>query len=372
MRASELHNYRILVVDDEKNLREVVSQMVRYAGFDCVAAQNGDGALDILQNVPVDVMVTDIVMPGMDGIELTLRTKKEFNVGVIVMTGYAKDYSFEQIIEKGADDFIEKPIRANELIIRLKRLIREREILDERNCAEAMLRDSENQLRALAVRLQEVEEEMRKEIARELHDRMGQNLTALNLNLNIIKNYLSDESLKKTEPILSDSMKLVVEATEHVRDVMAMLRPVGLDDYGLVSAMRWYGKCFSARTGIPVYVVADENYERLPVSMETELFRIAQEAFNNILKHAHANRVEVSYTRNKERIRFVIADNGEGFDPGAVSDGSEKIGWGLLLMKERARAVQGKLFVDSRPGKGTAVEVEVRPAPEQESKSVLF
>jgi signal transduction histidine kinase len=363
MKASSLKNYRILVVDDEKNLREVVSQMVRYAGFDCVTAQSGDDALLILQQIPIDIMVTDIVMPGMDGIQLTLRTKAEFNAGVIVMTGYAKDYSFEQVIEKGADDFIEKPIRTNELIVRLKRLIREREILNERNRVEIMLKESENQLRALSIRLKAVEEEMRKEIARELHDRMGQNLTALNLNLNILKNNLSDEALKRTGTILSDSIKIVVETTEHVRDVMAMLRPVGLDDYGLVSALRWYGKCFSARTGISVEVLAGEHYERLPISMEMELFRIAQEAFNNILKHAHADYVRVTYMINNGRIRLVISDNGDGFDPDVVSSGSEKIGWGLLLMKERARAVCGKLNVNSYPGRGTSVEVDLHPAP---------
>ena len=366
MRASELQKYRILIVDDEKNLREVVSQMIRYAGFACVAATNAEDALQIMRNIPVDVMVTDIVMPGMDGIQLTLKTKKEFNVGVIVMTGYAKHYSFEQIIEKGADDFIEKPIRTNELIMRLKRLIRERDLFDERNRAESLLKESENQLRALTVRLNEVEEQMRKEIARELHDRMGQNLTALNLNLNIIKNCLSSESQKKTALILSDSLKLVVEATEHVRDVMAMLRPVGLDDYGLVSAMRWYGKRFSVRTGIPVEVLADENYERIPLSMETELFRIAQEAFNNILKHANATQVKVIYTRNKKKIRFVISDNGEGFYSDAVYNESQKIGWGLLLMKERARAMHGKLFVDSRPSKGTTITVDIHSAQHRE------
>ncbi len=363
MKASSLKNYRILVVDDEKNLREVVSQMIRYAGFDCVTAQSGDDALLVLRRIPVNILVTDIVMPGIDGIQLTQRVKKEFDVGVIVMTGYAKDYSFEQVIEKGADDFIEKPIRTNELIVRLKRLIREREIIDERNRAENMLKDSENQLRALSVRLKAVEEEMRKEIARELHDRMGQNMTVLNLNLNILKNNLSDKALKRNETILSDSIKIVVETTEHVRDIMAMLCPVGLDDYGLVSALRWYGKSFKARTGIPVEVFADEHYERLPISMERELFRITQEAFNNILKHAHANQVKVTYMRSNGRIRLVISDDGDGFDPDAISDGSEKIGWGLLLMRERAHAICGKLNVSSHPGRGTSVEVDLNTTP---------
>jgi two-component system sensor histidine kinase DegS len=140
---------------------------------------------------------------------------------------------------------------------------------------------------------------------------------------------------------------------------MAMLRPVGLDDYGLVSAMRWYSKRFSVRTGIPVEVLANENYERLALSIETELFRIAQEAFNNIIKHAKATQVKVIYTRNKKKIRFAISDNGKGFDSDAIFNEPQKIGWGLLLMKERARAIHGKLFVDSQPGKGTTITVDM-------------
>ncbi len=366
MESSGIKDYRILVVDDKRNMRDVISQILRYAGYDCKAVTSGEEALAHMRDHRVDVLITDIVMPGIDGMELTRRVKKEFNADVMIMTGYAKNYSFEEIIEKGASDFIEKPIRANELIIRLRRILKERSVLEDWNRTQAALVESENRLRALSSRLKETEENLRKELARELHDTVGQNLTALNLNLNVLKNFLPRAAVEKSDGILEDSMKLVVETTNHVRDVMARLRPVGLDDYGLVSALNWYGKRFSSRTGIPVKIHDNGNIKRLKPSLETELFRIAQEALTNIAKHADANNVDIFLTHHKGSVKLVISDNGKGFDMESVSSelahiADRKTGWGLISMKERTHAIEGKLRIDSTPGKGTSVEIEVTP-----------
>jgi len=348
-----------LVVDDERSMRQVIYQMLQYAGYDCLIAANGSSALELMRDNPIDVVITDIVMPGINGIELTQRIKKEFNADVIVITGYAKDYSFGQIIEKGASDFIKKPIRANELIVRLKRVLRERAVLEDRNRAEKALIASESQLRALATRMKEMEEDLRKELARELHDRVGQNLTALSINLNVLKNYLSCESIGKTKRILDESMELVVETAEHIRDVMARLRPVGLDDYGLVAAINWYGERFSARTGMVVKIHVEGYTNRLPISLETGFFRIAQEAFTNIAKHAQANNVIVTLKDFDGRVRFTIFDDGKGFDANIIHIPGKDTGWGIVSMKERARALNGIFRVNSEPGKGTTVLVEV-------------
>jgi signal transduction histidine kinase len=365
MESAGIEDCRILVVDDERNMRDVISQILSYSGYDCTAVTNGEEALTYMRTHPVDVLITDIVMPGMDGIELTGRVKKEFDADIMVMTGYAKNYSFEEIIEKGANDFIEKPIRTNELIVRLKRIIKERSVLNDRNRVQAALVKSEGRLRALAVRLKETEENLRKELARELHDRVGQNLTALNLNLSGIRDKMPRDAVEKNGNLFEDSMKLIVETTDHIRDVMARLRPVGLDEYGLVSALNWYGKRFSTRTGIPVNVY-DNGYEkRLSPSLETEFFRISQEALTNIAKHAKADRVDIFLTSRNDGVTLSISDNGTGFNMESVISessrpGDRKTGWGLISMNERTNAVKGELRIDSIPGQGTTVEISVK------------
>ena len=359
MKTSEQKKHQVLVVDDELNMRTVISQMVAFAGYECLVAANAEQAIGLMRENPVDVMITDIVMPGMDGIQLASEAKEQFDVDVIVVTGYTKDYTFDQIAERGARDFIAKPIRTSELIIRLKRVIKEREVLRARDQAELALKASEHQLRSLTRRLKEVEEELRKEIARELHDRVGQNLSALNLNLTLMKSHMPGALKQKIDPILNDSMSLVSETAEHIRDVMSRLRPVGLDDYGLASAVNWYGDRFVRRTGIQVVVQSKEYDQRLTLAVETELFRIVQEALTNIAKHAQAKNVVVSIKKMENRIRLSISDDGIGFDLNAISPSVHNTGWGLISMRERANSLGGKFKVISEPGNGTMVVTEV-------------
>jgi PAS domain S-box-containing protein len=241
--------------------------------------------------------------------------------------------------------------------IHLQAIVRD---ITERKHAEQDLKKSESQLRSLAHRLQEVEEAERKALARELHDSVGQNMTALNINLNILQTQLPLELLEKVGPRLEDSMNLVDETTEHIRDVMAELRPSVLDDYGLVAALRWYGKRFSERTGVSVHLHEDETLSRLPETVESAFFRIAQEALTNVSKHADATQVALSFEEIDGMLRLVIADNGKGFDPMAVSKFGDRKGWGILNMQERAQTLGGQVQVESEPGRGTKILTEMR------------
>ncbi len=137
--ARDIH---ILVVDDEEIIREMLQETIEYAGYDCVIAADGAQALGMLDEKPVDVIITDIKMPGISGIELLREAKKRHDVDVIVMTGFIEDFTYEMIIELGASDFIGKPFRNKELIVRLKRVLRERNLLRERRRAHRELRES--------------------------------------------------------------------------------------------------------------------------------------------------------------------------------------------------------------------------------------
>ena len=145
-----------------------------------------------------------------------------------------------------------------------------------------------------------------------------------------------------------------------IRDLMANLRPPVLDDYGLLAALRWYGEQVTARTGLPVEVWGQEQMPRLSFVAETALFRIAQEALTNVGKHARATHVTVTLEEVPEGLRLTVADDGSGFDPAALPQRRERSGWGLITMRERAEALGGRLRVDSRPGEGTRIVVEVQ------------
>jgi PAS domain S-box-containing protein len=230
----------------------------------------------------------------------------------------------------------------------------------ERKRMEKALRKSEKQLRALAARIQEVQETERKHLAQELHDRVGQSLSALNLNLNIITSQLSNESNTKIGGRIQDSMSLVEETTVHIRDVMAELHPQVLDDYGLLAALRWYCERFSDRAEIDVEVRGEEPSPRLPLIIESIFFRIAQEALTNVSKHAEASLASVTLEDGEEHLRMTVEDNGRGINLTALNRSKELPGWGLTTMKERAATLGGRLSIESEPDKGTRIITEFR------------
>jgi signal transduction histidine kinase len=221
------------------------------------------------------------------------------------------------------------------------------------------VRTGQEHLRALTNQLAEVEESERQRLARELHDQVGQNLTALGLNLNIVRSLLPDTAAESVHDRLLDSQTLVEQTIQIIRDVMADLRPPLLDDYGLVAALHWHAERFEARTGITCRVLGEDLTPRLSSRRASALFRIAQEALNNASKHAQASLVTVTVEDLKKQVRLVIADDGVGFDPGQREVGPDKnLGWGLSIMNERAEAAGGSFRLESNPGQGTRVTVE--------------
>jgi signal transduction histidine kinase len=231
--------------------------------------------------------------------------------------------------------------------------------ITERKRAEAELREYTERLRAMGSRMEEAQEAARKQIARVLHDQVGQNLTALGINLNILRNKLPAEWETRVIDRLDDSLSLLEETVQCIRVVMAELRPPALDEYGLVAALRSLGERYSKRTGTPTRIEDETLDTRLPASTETALFRIAQEALTNISKHAQATAVTIRVERSGETICLTIADNGVGFEADTGSVSASEPGWGLMTMKEKAEAVRGRLHVESEPGQGARIIVQV-------------
>jgi len=214
-------------------------------------------------------------------------------------------------------------------------------------------KQTQEALRIYSRALIEAQETERQRIARELHDEIGQVLTAVRINLQTVQ---TARSVDEAAPHLEDSIRVTDEALRQVRDLSLDLRPPHLDDFGLTTALRWFIDRFSQRTGILAEFEATDDEQRLTRETETACFRIAQEALTNVARHAKAKRVSVRLSRNRDQLFLIVKDDGVGFDVKALKD-STPVALGLRGMKERASAVRGRIDIDSADGKGTQVRV---------------
>ena len=220
------------------------------------------------------------------------------------------------------------------------------------------LAHSEERLRAVSKRLLDVEEVQRRSINRELHDRIGQNLSALQLNLATLRVELEGGTTRAAGERLHDAQYLLEATSNQVRDVMADLRPAALDDFGLLAALRDHAAGVSARLGIAITVLGEDLEPRLPLATEMALFRIVQEALNNVALHARARKVEIVLAATSRAVRLSVADDGAGFD--AAKPPRRAAHYGIATMRERAEAVGARLRIVSRPGRGCRVEIELK------------
>ena len=232
--------------------------------------------------------------------------------------------------------------------------------ITEHKRAEKALRESEERLRYLSSQLITAQEEERKGISLELHDEMGQTLTAIGLNLESIGKELTPEHAAMIKDKLAETISLVEHASDHVRDLSLDLRPSMLDDLGLLPTLRWYVNSYEKRTETPVIFEALNLEERLAPEVEIVLYRIVQESLNNIRKHAQAKKVKIRLEQKKKKIGVLIEDDGIGFHSDrAVSETTLVKGIGLLGMQERVRLLGGSLKIRSREGQGTSIFVEL-------------
>ena len=220
--------------------------------------------------------------------------------------------------------------------------------------AEAALLTSRQQLRVLSGRVLAAQETERRRVAHELHDELGQALTAIKINLQA-----AGRSRAGTAAVLEDENIRIVEQTlQHVRDLALALRPSMLDDLGLLPALRWLTEQQSTRTGLPVVLRAPSRLQRLSPDLETAVFRIVQEALTNIARHAHATEVEISLQVEVGALRVDISDNGVGFDvPAMQQRAAEGASIGVLGMAERASLVGATLTIHSERGRGCTISL---------------
>ncbi|MBX2920797.1 MAG: PAS domain S-box protein [Chitinophagaceae bacterium] len=219
--------------------------------------------------------------------------------------------------------------------------------------AEQQLRQSLEEIRMLSGHLQEVREEERKSIAREIHDELGQQLTVLKMDIAWAIRKLNDTDPDVIQR-LRELMEMIDATIKTVRRICSELRPVVLDDLGLAAAMEWHARIFEKNTGLSIQLDISETDINYPADMKTGLFRIYQESLTNTARHAQASNVEVRLRVEEGAIVLRIVDDGKGFDIETVD---QKKTLGILGMKERSLMMGGRYTIESSEGKGTAITV---------------
>jgi PAS domain S-box-containing protein len=214
-------------------------------------------------------------------------------------------------------------------------------------------------LRALSHHLVEAQEDVRRRLAGELHDRTSPNLAAIQINLDAIAKAISSTRSTEIAERLADTQALLEDTDASIREISTDLRSPLLDYAGLGPAVQAYADRFADRTGVAVEVIRTEDATRLAPALESLLFRIFQEALTNSLKHAQARSIKVILDLDAHPIVLGVTDDGVGFDPARVSSGASSTGIGLGNMREMAEFAGGQLLIESQPGQGAHVQVRL-------------
>uniref|UniRef100_Q47FQ9 histidine kinase n=1 Tax=Dechloromonas aromatica (strain RCB) TaxID=159087 RepID=Q47FQ9_DECAR len=348
----------ILIVDDTAASLDLLSDLLAQAGYAVRPTQDPRMALRSALAKTPELILLDVRMPGMDGYELCQRLKdnpKTREIPVIFLSALRETEDKVRGFSLGAVDYIAKPFQPEEVLARVRTHIELRRLqcrLEERVAERTeQLRQSSDELRASRERLQElaaflqsVREEERTAIARELHDELGQALTALRIDLAWINRQC--KTLGPEVQARADASCAIVERTiDAVRRISEGLRPGMLDVLGLTAAIEYLVEQFAKRNDIPCYLTSDRDEFAIDDRVSIAVFRLIQEALTNVVRHASATRVDITLSQDNNTICVDIRDNGIG-----LATGEPKQGFGLLGMRERVTMLGGTIDIDGSRG----------------------
>ncbi|MFT3891071.1 MAG: response regulator [Anaerolineales bacterium] len=344
----------ILIVDDDPTARQTAVAMLEGAGYQIEEAKDGLQALTMLEHLQTDLILLDVMMPGMTGFEVCKRirsTPELAEVPIILLTALDDRASLMQGIEAGADDFLSKPVDRQELAARVRtitRLNRYHKLVEQRES-----------LRQMAERVVTAQEEERQRISRELHDDLGQALTTHLLSLRDLQSDLTlpmETLFERMQALYDQSYEIAIKIRRLAHD----LRPPILDALGLKVAMQTYCTEFTRRTRLPIELEIEPAIPILSDIYNVTLYRVLQEALNNIAKHAQATQIWVELSLEDASLSLMVQDNGQGIQPGGSN------GIGLSGLRERLTIAGGKLIIDSRPNNGTILTAQL-PLPTRQT-----
>jgi signal transduction histidine kinase len=345
---------KILHLEDDPNDAALVESLLEAEGFTCaiICVQNRAAFAAALESGGMDLILSDFSMPAFDGLSaLELARNRCPDVPFILVSGTLGEERAIDALKCGATDYVLKH-HLSRLVPAVHRALQEVKERVERKLAERKRSEYSSRLQVLSRRLVVAQETERRSIARELHDEIGQSLTAMQLNLQA----LLQSSAAGDRPRLRITLETVERVLEQVHDLALNLRPSMLDDLGLEPALVWLTNRQTEIAGVSGEVHVGVLEHRLDTVLETECFRITQEALTNVMRHAQARTVNVGLRQEDGQIHLRVRDDGAGFDVAAMSEKAVRgTSLGLLSMEERAVLAGGQLEINSVPGHGTEV-----------------
>ncbi len=345
----------LLVEDDEDDyilFQDVLSDF-KHMEVELTWLDSYNKALEFIENRTADIFIVDFQLRGHTGIELMHELmERGIRKPFIILTGQG-DYDVDiQAMREGASDYIEKDLITAHLMERAIRYAIEHSNTLER------LRRSQQQVRMLYEQLLNAQEAERQKISKDLHDSIGSNLAALKFGLE--KKRFTEGTSDDCKISLDKLIHLVKDTISETRRIYSDLRPKVLDDLGILMTIQWFCRRFrEIYSDIRITSAVDIQEEDIPEEIKIVIYRILQEALNNIVKHSHADTADISIRKTAEKIELSISDNGRGFDVAEMSQQEKRHsrGMGLLSMKERVLFSGGDFFIQSQKEDGTTISI---------------
>ena len=333
---------KLLLLEDDPADAALIKKMLERSGlqFDSLLASDEKEFLEALDQNSFDAVLADNALPQYSSMEaLRIIKKKNPFTAFILVTGTVSEEFAVNIIQQGADDYILKT-NLTRLPSAISTTVQNKKMQKEKLQAESEMQEMNEQLRNLAAHLQNVREEEQTRISREIHDELGQMLTAIKMDVTS-----ADKKIKASPEIASATLggvlKMVDTTVKTIRRIASELRPSILDDLGLIEALEWQCSEFAKRNQIKCSFTCSDSILTINREIAIGLYRIFQEALTNIARHSGATHVIATLQIEPQQLVMTIADDGKGFDPDAVK---AKKSLGLVGIKERALMMKGKLY----------------------------
>jgi signal transduction histidine kinase len=355
---NETPNVQILLIEDSETdvllLRDAFADLDGFA-HELTHVQRLAEGLTQLKEKSFDVVLLDLGLPDSQGVDTFTKLHRHTpNVPVLVLTALNDEFVGVRAMKLGAQDYLIKNL------VQPRSLARAIRYAIERQRSTAELIQSQRQLRHLAARLQDVREAERTHIAREVHDELGQMLTALKMDLRWIEKRLAQSSgmdgVVAARAKLLETEKLTDRTIETVQRVALELRPGVLDNLGLAEAIRDEARRFESRTGIKMTMNLPGKLSKLKPETVNAFFRIFQELLTNVARHAGARAVTVRLAESNGELQLIVQDDGKGIPADALA---RRTSLGLLGMSERAISLSGEIQFEGAPGRGTRATLRI-------------
>jgi signal transduction histidine kinase len=364
----------ILVVDDTLTSLNLITEILKISGYSVLQAECGEQAIVLAQEFMPDLILLDIRMPGMDGYEVCRRLKADArtrDVPITFLSALDDKAALLEGFRLGAVDYIAKPYHLDEVLARVRTQVElrklkleleemvlertsqlENEMVARMQKTEELL-ESRQKLQELSGHMEEVREEERKFIARELHDEMGQILSVLRIDLVQLSSEL-EKPVPQNQEKLTEIIGMLDQVADSARTISENLRPGMLDVLGLAAAIQHHVEKMMESTSIHFELKMNQEEFNVDAGTATAVFRIFQESVTNIIRHAQAKNVEVKLVRLGHELILVVQDDGCGMVEKAVG---QRRGFGILGMQERVNLLGGEFLIESSSARGTRIEV---------------